>query len=71
MNIFNISRELEDIFFQIEENGGEITPELEERFYELKPSEDLQIVAALEVLGVNITPSEAVDSSDSQTDSSN
>ena len=31
MNIFNISRELEDIFFQIEENGGEITPELEER----------------------------------------
>lgn len=31
MNIFNISRELEDIFYQIEENGGEITPELEER----------------------------------------
>lgn len=31
MNIFNISRELEDIFLQIEENGGEITPELEER----------------------------------------
>ena len=31
MNIFNISRELEDIFNQIEENGGEITPELEER----------------------------------------
>ena len=31
MNIFNISQELEDIFYQIEENGGEITPELEER----------------------------------------
>lgn len=31
MNIFNISRELEDIFYQIEENGGEITPELEEK----------------------------------------
>ena len=31
MNIFNISRELDDIFNQIEENGGEITPELEER----------------------------------------
>ena len=31
MNIFGISRELEDIFYQIEENGGEITPELEER----------------------------------------
>ena len=31
MNIFNISRELEDIFYQIEENGGEITPELEKR----------------------------------------
>jgi hypothetical protein len=31
MNIFNISRELEDIFLQIEENGGELTPELEER----------------------------------------
>lgn len=31
MNIFNISAELEDIFYQIEENGGEITPELEER----------------------------------------
>lgn len=31
MNIFNISRELEDILYQIEENGGEITPELEER----------------------------------------
>ena len=31
MNIFNISRELEDIFLQLEENGGEITPELEER----------------------------------------
>ena len=31
MNIFNISRELEDIFLQIEENGGEITSELEER----------------------------------------
>lgn len=31
MNIFNISQELEDIFSQIEENGGEITPELEER----------------------------------------
>ena len=31
MNIFNISQELEDIFLQIEENGGEITPELEER----------------------------------------
>ncbi len=31
MNIFNISRELEDIFSQIEENGGEITPELKER----------------------------------------
>ena len=30
-NIFGISQELEDIFFQIEENGGEITPELEER----------------------------------------
>lgn len=48
-----------------------LTPELEERFYELKPSEDLQIVAALEALGVNITPSETVDTSDSQTDSSN
>ena len=31
MNIFNISRDLEDIFYQIEENGGEITPELEEQ----------------------------------------
>ena len=31
MNIFNISRELEDIFLQLEENGGELTPELEER----------------------------------------
>ena len=31
MNIFNISQELEDIFYQIEENGGELTPELEER----------------------------------------
>lgn len=31
MNIFNISRELEDIFLQLEENGGEITPELEEK----------------------------------------
>ena len=31
MNIFNISRELDDILCQIEENGGEITPELEER----------------------------------------
>lgn len=31
MNIFDISQELEDIFYQIEENGGEITPELEER----------------------------------------
>ena len=31
MNIFNISQELEDIFYQIEENGGEITPELEEK----------------------------------------
>ncbi len=31
MNIFNISQELEDIFYQIEENGGEITHELEER----------------------------------------
>ena len=31
MNIFNISRELEDIFYQIEENGGEITSELEEK----------------------------------------
>ena len=30
-NIFGISQELEDIFYQIEENGGEITPELEER----------------------------------------
>ena len=31
MNIFNISQELEDIFYQIEENGGELTPELEEK----------------------------------------
>lgn len=38
MNIFNISQEIEDIFCQIEENGGEITPELEER---LAISEDL------------------------------
>lgn len=38
MNIFNISQEIEDIFCQIEENGGEITPELEER---LAINEDL------------------------------
>lgn len=31
MNLFNISQELEDIFLQLEENGGELTPELEER----------------------------------------
>lgn len=30
MNIFNISKQLEDIFLQIEDNDGELTPELEE-----------------------------------------
>lgn len=29
-NIYNISQELNDIIFEIENNGGEITPELEE-----------------------------------------
>lgn len=31
-NIYNITAELEDIFLELEENGGELTPELEERF---------------------------------------
>lgn len=30
-NIYNITAELEDIFLELEENGGELTPELEER----------------------------------------
>lgn len=30
-NIYDISRELEDIFLELDENGGELTPELEER----------------------------------------
>ena len=30
-NIYNITTELEDIFLELEENGGELTPELEER----------------------------------------
>lgn len=30
-NIYNITAELEDIFIELEENGGELTPELEER----------------------------------------
>ena len=30
-NIYNITVELEDIFLKLEENGGELTPELEER----------------------------------------
>lgn len=30
-NIYNITSELEDIFLELEENGGELTPELEER----------------------------------------
>lgn len=30
-NLFNISRELEEIFSVLEENGGELTPELEAR----------------------------------------
>jgi predicted transcriptional regulator len=29
-NIYNITTELEDIFLELEENGGELTPELEE-----------------------------------------
>ena len=28
-NIYNITAELEDIFLELEENGGELTPELE------------------------------------------
>ncbi len=35
-----------------------LTPELEDRFYELKPSEDLQIVAALNALGVKVATPE-------------
>ena len=31
MKLFDIERELEDVFFELEENGGELTPELEER----------------------------------------
>lgn len=31
-SIYNITTELEDIFLELEENGGELTPELEERF---------------------------------------
>lgn len=31
-NIYNITAEFEDIFLELEENGGELTPELEERF---------------------------------------
>ena len=27
-NIYNITTELEDIFLELEENGGELTPEL-------------------------------------------
>ena len=30
-SIYNITTELEDIFLELEENGGELTPELEER----------------------------------------
>ena len=30
-NIYNITAELEDIFLELEENGGKLTPELEER----------------------------------------
>lgn len=30
-SIYNITAELEDIFLELEENGGELTPELEER----------------------------------------
>ena len=30
-NIYNITAELEDIFLELEENDGELTPELEER----------------------------------------
>lgn len=30
-NIYNITAELEDILLELEENGGELTPELEER----------------------------------------
>ena len=29
-SIYNITTELEDIFLELEENGGELTPELEE-----------------------------------------
>lgn len=31
MNIFKIEQDLQDIFYDIEENGGEITPEIEEK----------------------------------------
>ena len=30
-SIYNITTELEDIFLELEENGGELTPELAER----------------------------------------
>lgn len=30
-SIYNITTELEDIFLELEENGGELTPELKER----------------------------------------
>ena len=33
-SIYNITTELEDIFLELEENGGELTPELEEEAYE-------------------------------------
>lgn len=32
MNLYQIEQELLDLYNQIEENGGEITPEIEERF---------------------------------------
>ena len=31
MNIFEISKELESVFDELEENGGELTEELEEK----------------------------------------
>ena len=31
MKLFDIEQEIEDVFFELEENGGELTPELEER----------------------------------------
>ena len=41
-----------------------LTPDLEERFYELSPSEDLQIVAALDALGVKVASTDTTTQTD-------